>query len=153
MAESNPTLAEALTGLTERRMRKPEAFNEGATEDDILKANAALPYPIPTVWQEVLKFSNGSLLANIEWPSASQISPPNEDWMEHIQEASPTGSLIIGWTPSGDVICLDVAKQTASGDCPTVWTNHEGEPDMWPNIPAMLLFMIAQDKLDDGITL
>jgi hypothetical protein len=153
MAENNPTLTEALAELQERKNLKSDDFHEGVSEEQLQEANAALPYPIPAAWQEALKISNGFFVGSVWFSDVIEITPPDENVMDHIQEAAPIGSLIVAMTPSGDVFCLDVAHQTAEGDCPTVWTNHEGEPDNWPSIPAMLLHFIAEDRSHDDVTL
>ena len=153
MAENSPTLTEALAEFQERKNLKPDDFHEGVSEEQLRETNAALPYPIPAAWQEALKISNGFCVGSVWFADATEITPPDENMMDRIQEAAPTGSLIIAMDLSGNVFCLDVAHQTADGNCPTVWTNHEGELETWPSIPAMLLHFIAEDKSCDDITL
>ena len=138
------TLSQALAQLAERKIVQPEDFREGASEAEIGRANTSLPYLIPPAWQEVLQFSNGFYLG-LQFFNVTEITPPDKDQMKHLQEAAPVGSLIVAIDGSGDAIYLDAACQTADGDCPVVWTNHEGEPETWRSIPAMLFRLIETE--------
>ena len=100
---------------------------QGATDEQIEKATAALPVPILAMWQQVLKTYNGFSIGNTGLVDVEGICLPKDAGPTFIEKRAPAGSYYIGGYDSGDAVVLDIARQTPDGDCPVVWLMHDDD--------------------------
>ena len=151
--EKSVTLDTALGLLRQKAGAEPDDFRQGASEQEIVQANATLPSPLPLAWQRVLRVSIGfDCLAEYEERGTvpvAQIYFTDKDGRKFLDRlASPLP--IIGGTSNAGVYVLAVDQETTEGDCPVLYLEHSSDFDhSWPDVGAFLHQILEEDEADE----
>ncbi len=137
------TLDEALAALRARQAADPDNFQPGASEEEIQRASASLPIPIPLAWQKMLQVSQEFSIYCWMIHSPSEICMSDEIPVDFLEEL-PAPQLIIVSVGDGSYLTLNTSELTPEGDCPVLWITGEGDDGRWESVGEFLQAILSQ---------
>jgi hypothetical protein len=152
------SLSRSLELLKARKRMEPAKWASAASSKAIERASKALPRPLPTAWQKVLRTANGGVLDDCELANGAACAIPSTEELPKFHEEQlaaarcldpqfPDHFLHVVQSQIGDFICLDTSTQTKDGDCPVLLVSHEtGEVEReWDNVATFLDELLASE--------
>ena len=139
-------LAEAPADVRES-LGRSFAFREAPDDPQALSLlEARLPVPMPPALQAFLSVGHFPEIDVGDF-TLPGVEPPDPlsavSRLLLAQELWPAGYLQVGFGPSGDPLCLDVAVPTSSGDFPVVVFNHDVIPHgAWASRDRLSMFAV-----------
>ena len=155
--ETFPLLTQALDRIVAVKALIPNAFEDPASEEDIVTAASGIPGGIPEEWQAVLRVADGWEYPHETYytliPSVTDLARMQADYagprLLSRYKNFATRFLVVGDSECGDIYCLDRARP--DGVTGVTLLSHSGgaiEAE-WATVAEFLIEVLSDDVVAD----